>query len=132
MAGKQSGIGMTLSCDNSAGVSKDIANDVTNVQFATPYALQDVTGLDKSAIERLQLLADFSATLGGVFNPDADKSHTAFSVLTGTRTLALGIGGKSLSNEVLLSDYNLTRANTGEFTFSVPASLQSGTVPTWA
>lgn len=132
MAGKQSGIGMTLSCDNSAGSSKDIANDATNVQFATPYAVQDVTGLDKSAIERLQLLADFSATLGGVFDPDSNKSHSVFSDLTGVRTLAIGIGGKSLSNECLATDYNLTRSNTGEFTWSVPLVLQSGVVPAWA
>jgi hypothetical protein len=31
-----------------------------------------------------------------------------------------------------LTDYGLTRAATGEFTWSVPGVLQSGTVPTWS
>jgi hypothetical protein len=48
------------------------------------------------------------------------------------RTVSITVGGKSLPNEVLFTDYPLTRSDTGELTFAVPGSLADGTVPTWA
>jgi hypothetical protein len=66
---KQSGLGWTTcSVDDAAGVVRTIINDVTNLQFATPRGVQDITGIDKSAYERLLLLADFSITLNIVAN----------------------------------------------------------------
>lgn len=133
---KESGLGWsTLSVDNSSGVAKDIKNDVTNLQFSTPKAVQEVTGIDKSAIERILLLADFSVTLNGVFNDDTDKSHDVFKdVPTGStaRTLAIGVSGQTLNNEVLFTDYPLTRSDAGELTWAVPGVLADGTVPTWS
>lgn len=132
---KESGLGWTtLSVDNSAGVSKDIKNDVTNLEFATPRAVQDVTGIDKSAMERLLLLADFSVTLTGVFNDATDKSHDVFKTVPSTsvaRTLSMTVSGQSLNNEVLFTDYPLTRADDGALTWAVPGVLSDGTVPTW-
>jgi hypothetical protein len=131
---KSSGLGWTtLSADDSAGTPVVIKNDITSLDFATPRAVQDVTGVDKSAMERLLLLADFSVTLTGVFN--ASTSHTVFRTVPSTsvqRTLSLTVNGVSLPNEVLFTDYPLTRAESGELTFAVPGSLSDGTVPTWA
>lgn len=131
---KASGIGWTtLSVDDSSGTPVVIKNDITNLQFATPRAVQDITGVDKSANERLLLLADFSITLNGVFN--ASTSHTVFRTVPSTsvaRTVSLTVNGVSLPNECLLTDYPLSRSDTGELTFSVPGVLQDGTVPTWA
>lgn len=134
---KQSGLAWTtLSVDDSSGTVRDIRNDVTNFQFATPRAVQDVTGVDKSAIERLLLLADFSITINGVANFGATTSaHAVFSTVPSTsvnRTVTLGIGGKTLPNETLFTDYSLTRAANGELTWSAPGVLADGTVPTWA
>ncbi len=133
---KQSGLGWTTaSVDDSGGVARAIKNDFTNIQFATPRAVQDVTGIDKSAMERLVLLADFSATLNGVFNPAANAAHDVFKTASSTsvaRTLTLTVGGVTLANEVLITDYPLTRAASGELTFAVPVVLADGTVPTWA
>lgn len=131
---KETGLGWTtLSVDDDASMARDIRNDVTNFDFATPYAVQDTTGVDVSAIERLSLLADFSGTLNGVFNPAANRAH---AVLSGdmrvARTLALGVSSQTLSNEVLFTDYALTRPQTGELTWSAPFVLQSGIVPAWA
>lgn len=132
---KQSGLGWTtLSVDNASAAAKDIRNDITNFQFATPRAVQDITGVDKSAFERLLLLADFSITLNGVFNPDADKSHTVLSSVPSSsvvRTVSLGIGGKTLAPECLFTDYSLTRANSGELTWTAPGVLADGQIPTW-
>lgn len=129
---KENGLGWTtFSVDNSAGVLKAIVNDITNASWQMPRAVQDVTGLDKSAMERLHLLADFSCDMEGVFNDATDFSHDVFKTLANARTLTIVVSGNTLTNEVLLTDYPLTRADSGELTFKVPAVLQSGTVPAW-
>ncbi|MBA4865909.1 hypothetical protein H1V43_32110 [Streptomyces sp. PSKA54] len=112
-----------------------IKNDITNLQFATPRGVQDVTGIDKSAYERLLLLADFSITLNGVFNDAAGASHAVFKTVSSTsvaRTTTLTVSGQTLANEVLYTDYPLSRAESGELTFAVPGVLSDGTVPTWS
>src|SRR5262245_13050231 len=134
---KETGLGWTtLTVDSSAGNdNNDIRNDVTNFEFATPRAVQDVTGVDKSAMERLLLLADFSITLNGVFNDAAAKSHVTFKTVPSTsvnRTVALAVSGQTLSNECLFTDYQLTRAEDGSLVWTAPGVLADGTVPTWS
>lgn len=132
---KTSGLGWTTcSVDDASGTVKAIINDVTNLQFATPRAVQDVTGIDKSAIERLLLLADFSITLNIVANFAVGAAHDVFKTVPSTsvaRTTTLTVAGKTLANEVLYTDYPLQRSNSGELTASVPGVLADGTVPTW-
>jgi len=133
---KESGLGWTtLSVDDSAGTPNDIKNDVTNFNFSTPRAVQDVTGIDKSAIERLLLLADFSTTLNGVFNDAAGKSHATFKTVPSSsvaRTTTIVISGQTLAPEVLYTDYQLTRGTDGSLTWTAPGSLADGTVPAWS
>lgn len=133
---KVSGLGWTtLSVDDSSGTPQVIKNDITNLSFATPRGVQDVTGVDKSANERILLLADFSITLNGVFNAASNQAHDVFKTVPSTsvnRTTTLVTNAKTLANEVLYTDYPLTRAATGELTFAVPGVLADGTVPTWA
>lgn len=133
---KQSGIGWTtLTVDDASGTPQAIKNDFTNLQFATPRGVQDITGIDKSAIERLLLLADFSITLNGPHDPAANMSHAVFSTVPSTsvnRTTSIVVNGKTLNNEVLYTDYPLTRTATGEFTYAVPGALADGTVPLWS
>jgi hypothetical protein len=127
----------TLQVDDSSGTARDIRNDITNLNFSTPRGVQDVTGIDKSAIERLVLLADFSITLNGVFNPAANLSHAVFSTVPSTsvnRSVNITTNAKNLnqSTAVLFTDYQLTRAQTGELTWSAPGVLANGAVPTWS
>lgn len=131
---KEAGIGWsTLTVDSQLGNDNlDIKNDVTSLDFGHSYELQDTTGIDKSAHERLQLLADFSINLNGVFNDAASKSHVAFKVLTGLRTVAINVSGQTLSNECLFTEYKLTRAENGALTWSAPGVLADGTVPAWS
>lgn len=133
---KESGLGWsTLSVDDSSGTARDIRNDITNFQFATPRAVQDVTGVDKSAFERLLLLADFTITLNGVFNDAANMSHAVLKTVPSTsvnRTVSLGVSGQTLANECIFSDYNLTRGADGALTWTTTGQLSDGTVPTWS
>lgn len=126
----------TLQVADALGTMRDIRNDLTNVAFTTPRGVQDVTGLDKSANERLLLLADFTCTFNGVFNPAAGFSHTVFSTIPSTsvnRAINITTNTKNLNiTGAILTDYQITRAATGELTFSVPGQNADGNVPTWS
>lgn len=131
---KASGLGWSVfSVDDAGGTPVVIKNDATNLQIATPRGVQDVTGLDKSADERLLLLADCSVTANGVFN--AAVSHTVWRTIPSTsvnRTTTMTVNGATLAPEILFTDYPLTRGATGELTWAVPGVLADGTVPTWS
>lgn len=132
---KSTGLGWTtLTVTLSDGTTAtDIRNDVTDLQFSTPRGVQDVTGIDKSAHERLLLLADFSITPKGVFNPLV--SHAVFSTVPSTavpRPTVIEVNGKNLSANCLYSDYSTSRGNTGELTWTAPGALADGAVPTWS
>lgn len=139
---KTSGLGLTaLSVDDSAGTLRDVRTGVSDFQFAVPRAVQDVTGVDKSAIERLLLLADFSVTLNGVgFQDDALTGfHTVFKTVPSTsvqRTVTITItgtvGANTLTNECVFTDYSVNRGADGAITTSAPGVLANGAVPTWA
>jgi len=134
---KESGLGWTTcSVDDSAGSAQAIKNNITNLAFSTPRGVQDITGIDKSAYERLLLLADFSITLNGVFDDSsAANAHAVFKTVPSTsvaRTVTLTVSGDTLANEVLFTDYPLTRSASGELTFAVPGVLADGAVPSWA
>ena len=131
---KSSGLGMTtLSVDDSAGTPVVIKNDVVSWNLATPRAVQDITGVDKSARETLLLLADCSVTLNIVFN--SAVSHTVFRTVPSTsvaRTTTMTVNGVTLAPEILYTDYPLQRGAGGELTAAVPGVLADGQVPTWA
>ena len=133
---KVTGLAQTaLTVDDSSGTPQTIVNDFTNWQFSTPRGVQDVTGVNKSAIERLLLLADFSVTLNGVFDPAANQAHDVFKTVPSTsvnRTTTITTNAKTMACEVLYTDYQITRPQTGELTFQVPGVLADGAVPTWA
>lgn len=110
-------------------------NDILNVDFSTPRAVQETTGLDKSAMERILLLGDYSSTWVGVFNDASNTAHDVHKTVASadvTRSESLVVSGQTLNNEVLITDYALARASTGELTWTAPAVLQSGTDPTWS
>ena len=132
---KESGIAMSIAVDDSGGSARTISNDITNFDFSTPRNVQVITGLDKSAEERLQLLADFTITLNGVFNDASNVAHAVFSTVPSSsvaRTVTIVVSGQTLPNETLFNDYALSRPMTGELTWTAPGALAGGTVPTWA
>lgn len=136
---KTSGLGALVQVDDASSVAQTISNDCTDFQWATPRAVQDITGVDKSAHERLLLLADYSATLKGIFNTAANLSHAVFKTISSTsvnRHVALAPTSNNVTPILtclcVLTDYSLTRSNAGDLTWSVPAALADGSVPTWA
>ena len=131
---KESGITMIVKVDDSAGSLQTISNDITNLDWDTPRNVQDITGLDKSAMERLQLLSDFSSTLNGVFDDASNMSHDVFKTVPSTsvaRTHHFEVSNQVLLVEALCNGYAVSRAQSGELTWSVPSTLSDGTAPTW-
>lgn len=132
---KESGLGFSVAVDDSAGSAKTISNDVTELEFGTPREIQEVTGVDVSAMERLLTLADMSVKLSGVFNDASSMSHDVFKTVPSTsvvRTTTLAISGQTLAGELLYSKYDMKRSNKGELTWEVQGDLANGSVPTWA
>jgi hypothetical protein len=42
------------------------------------------------------------------------------------------VSAQTLATEILFTDYNLTRADSGALTWTAPGVLADGTVPTWS
>ena len=132
---KESGIAMSIAVDDSGASARTISNDITDFSLSTPRNVQVITGLDKSAEERLQLLADFSIDINGVFDDASNMAHAVFATVPSSsvaRTVTITISGQSLPNETFFNDYALTRAASGELTWTAPGTLAGGVVPTWA
>lgn len=138
---KVSGITTSVTVDDASGSGNDISNDITSFNVTTPRGSQDITGLDKSAVERLLLRADGTISMNGVFNSASNKSHDTFKTVptqsgTGTgstRTVVIVYpGSKTLTMECILTDYQVSMGADGSLTWTVPGSIANGTAPTWS
>jgi hypothetical protein len=111
----------------------DIRNDITNLSFATPRAVQDITGIDKSANERLLLLADATVTLEIVFNPTG--AHTVFSTVPSTSACRTRVHRRRRQDPRdgdALHGLPAAALQHRRAHRVCPAVLADGTVPTWA
>lgn len=127
----------TLSVDDSSGNVEAIKNDIQSFQFAMPRGVLDVTGVDKSAIERLLLLADFSVSLvtTAINFASSPSFWDVFRTVPSTsvaRTTTLAFASKTLAPEVLYTDFSVTRGQDGSLGATVPGVLADGTVPSWS
>lgn len=134
---KESGLSWTtLAIDDDGGSARNIVNDVLNVDWDHPRETVDVTGLDKSAHERLVGLADFTINLTTAFNDGAAPTSYQTLLNAGTtdvaRTCTATISGQILNNEIWLVTVMLARGADASFQYSVTGVLQDGTDPTWS
>lgn len=134
---KTHGMESTITVDDSAGTARDISNDITNFDVATPRESQDTTGIDKTANERLQLRVDANVSMSGVLNTASNMSHDVLKTLSSTivvRTVDLTIGnsGPNLAMEMVGNEYKINRDASGSTTWDTTFDLQNGAAPTWA
>lgn len=134
---KATGLGWTtFSVDDSGGTARAIINDIHTLSWKQPRAVQETTGIDKSAIERLLLLADLSYDIAGVFNNAASTgAHTVLSTVStssSARTVTNVVNGSTLAAEMLATSYDVKRSAKGELTWDSKLMLADGTVPTWS
>lgn len=133
---KEAGIGWTtFSVDDEGGNVRAIINDITDIGISIPSAEKELPGLDKSAQERIQLLADAQVVANGIYNPtQLTGAHYVLSTvnLGVNRTYTMTVSGQTLAMEMLLESYELNRAADGSLVFASVANLGDGTVPAWA
>lgn len=136
---KESGLGMTVSVDDSGGTARAIGNDITVISWTMPSGVQDTTGINSSGMERLLLIADLTFTLNGVFNDavapssfDTFKNYRTLAASQVGRTTTMVHSGQTLADEILYSDFAFTRAADGSLTWTAPGALSDGGVPAWS
>ena len=132
---KEAGTGWTtFSVDDDGGNVRVIKNDITDVGISIPSAEQDVSGLDKSGMERLLLLADAQVSTNGIYNPTLlTGAHSVLSTVNSgvNRTFTMTVSAQTLAMELLLESYEFNRGSDGSLVFASVANLGNGTVPAW-
>lgn len=136
---KSSGITSTISVDDGSGGLQNISTGVLSFDISTPRGNADITGLDKSAIERLLLQSDGQVTINGQYDPTATTGlHTVLRTMSSSsaaRTVTILVNSTptaTLSMEMICTEYTLNRGADGNLTSTATLVLQSGTAPTWS
>lgn len=118
--GKQSGLGDNLYLDG-----YDISGDTNSLnRIGGGPAPWPVTGIDKSAFERIGLLRDGGLDWVSYFNPATDKAHDRLSLLPTTDVIGTYCRGTSLGSPAAgivakQVNYDPTRGQDGSLTFAV-------------
>lgn len=119
---KQSGLG-----DNAYIAGYNLSGDITSLgRIGGGPAPWEVTGIDKSAVERIGLLRDGAIEYTAYFNPAAGQAHPRLSLLPTTDVLMTYCRGTTLGSPAagLVAkqiDYDGDRGDDGSFTFKVQA-----------
>ena len=123
---KESGLGARLWV---AGV--DLSGDAGELsRIATPRGVDNVTGIDKSAFERIYLGRDGEIAFQTFFNPAAAAAHPVLSALpTADIPITYGhratIGAPAASMVAKQANYDGSREASGRFTLNVQALANS-------
>jgi hypothetical protein len=134
---KTSGLGATVSVADATDTPQNISDDVTEFTLSTPRAVQDITGVDVYAHQRLLLLSDATCSLKGVVNNAANMSNMVLSTMSSTSVLrAIQVTPTSSSKPYLafngyVTTYDMARAAGGDLTWSSELALGDGNTPTW-
>lgn len=133
---KVSGLNWTTAeIDDAGGVARDIKNDIGSLDISITRAVDEVTGLDSTSMERLLLLGDSSVTADGFTNFTANASHDVLSTVASNdvvRTLTLVVASQTFTGEYLITDYKTNRAADAKFRWASSLVLANGVDPTWS
>lgn len=118
---KSSGLG-----DNFYLHGYDLSGDIGSISTSGGPALLDVTGIDKSAYERIGGLRTGGMSWQAWFNPAANQAHDRLENLPTTDVHCAYFRGTTLGNPAACMvakqlNYDGTRAADGAFTFAVEA-----------
>jgi hypothetical protein len=119
---KQSGLGDAL-----FAAGYDLSGDIGSLgKIAGGPSTLDVTGIDKSAMERVGGRRDGGIDFTAFFNPASDQAHPRLSALPTTDQIVTYCRGTALGSPAAACvakqiDYAGTRGDDGGFTFAVQA-----------
>jgi len=135
---KISAVGSYIALDDSGGTVRNISNDISDIEINLPTNLLEVTGMDKSAPERIGGLQDSTVSLSGFFNPAANMSNAVLGTgRTTARTLTIVIGGNTTGNpqitgEYIIENYDVSFGDDRSATWSASLSKNDGVVQAWS
>jgi len=130
----ESGIGATITIDDSGGTGRDLSAYCTQLGFQTPRGVQDISSINVSGMKRLLLRSDFKLNATFVFEDGSNLTFDVFKTAAtydSSRTVAIAVSGQTLTVECVLEDTNWSLGADGSLTIAATFSLQSGTDPTW-
>jgi hypothetical protein len=118
---KTSGLG-----DNFYIAGYDMSGDIGSISLSGGPATLDVTGIDKSAHERIGGLRTGSMSWKAFFNPTVGATHDKLAALPTADVICTYARGTTLGNPSACQvskqiNYDGTRGDSGEFTFAVEA-----------
>lgn len=119
---KQGGLG-----DNLLVGGYDLSNDIGSLsRISGSHTVQDVTGIDKEAVERITLIRDGEISYTAFYNPSTDRAHDRLSILPTTDVVTTYLRGTVLGGESAnlvgkQINYDGTRAADGSYILNVQA-----------
>lgn len=134
---KVAGFLTSLTVQDNGAVARDITNDVTDIALNIGVNQIDISGLDKTAMERMNLRGDVSVTLNGIVNNASNKSHDVFktihlSTATARQIVGTTVAGAVFTVTVLFANYTVTPGADGSLKWSATGNLSSGTTLAWS
>jgi hypothetical protein len=123
---KTSGLGDNLYVDG-----YDLSGDIGSLSaISGPRGTLEVTGINKSAIERIYSTKDGAIGFNAYFNPSDDQAHPVLSSLPTEDAHVMYCRGTSQGNEAAVMvakqiNYDGTRGDDGAFTFTVSTQANS-------
>lgn len=122
---KQSGLG-----DNFYISGYDVSGDIGSVSVSGGPAPIEVTGIDKSAPERIGGLRTGTMGWQAFFNPGTDRAHERLSTLPTADVICTYFRGTTLGNPAAAMvakqiNYDGNRGDSGEFTFQTEAQCNA-------
>lgn len=130
----ESGIGATITIDDSGGTGRDLSAYCTQLGFQTPRGVQDISSINVSGMKRLLLRSDFKLNATFVFEDGSNLTFDVFKTAAtydSSRTVEIAVSDQTLTVECVLEDTNWSLGADGSLTIAATFSLQSGTDPTW-
>ena len=132
---KQTGITGTVTIGDANGVSQTFSAAVQTFNINQSRAQIDVTGIDKSFMERLPGLGDYAVELAGVFDGAGTASPVQVFGSMGTAlrafTIVVGPNGTAAGTAALAA-WNVTRGNDGALNWTATLNCANGTAMAWS
>ncbi len=129
---KLSGLGQALYVGG-----RDVSGDIGSISsIGSSRAVQDVTGIDKYAMERLSLLADGEMSFSAFLNAATDQAHDAFKALPDADTqmmyfMSTTLGAPVGALNAKRVDYAPSRGNDGSITIAING-MSNGDAIEWS
>lgn len=104
----------------------DISNDVASIEaLHVVLATQQVTGIDKSAVERIGLVRDGNIDFSTFLNDATGKQHLTLRGMPATDVHTMYLRGQTLGNPGVClvgkqADYRASRPGDGSMGFAIP------------